>query len=345
MSNGRKTVYNKDQVTEEKWERVNKENKELLEEFLDSKTAGGKSEGTIKQYRATLKIFFVWVMENAKNKHFTEITRREFVKFQSYLVVKLGSSPKRIRAIRSSISSLSIFIETALEDEYPDFKNIILKTEVPPNVPVREKTVLTFKECEDVADKLVKEGKIQLACFMMVACYSGLRKSELTRLLVKDFTTNVNLVLGNSFYKTSPIKVKGKGDRREPKFLWKKVDKWLNAWLNFRKENNIECEYLFCRKDGDEWKQLLVSSANSFAKSLDKEFDVPIYMHNFRHLLCSELVRAGLPLDVPKMLLGHGNVSVTAIYSDVPEEESMGQYEAFFKGEVSSVTKKGLGDL
>lgn len=153
------------------------------------------------------------------------------------------------------------------------------------------------------------------------------------------------MTLGDSFYKTTPIKVKGHGERKESKYLWNKADKWLKAWLKFREDNNIDCEYLFCRKDSGVWKQLLVASANSFAQSLDKEFESPIYMHNFRHLLCSELVRAGLPLDVPKMLLGHGNVSVTAIYSDVPEEDTMGQYESFFKGEVKTVDKKGLGDL
>lgn len=342
---GRKTVYNKNLVTDEKWEKVNEENKDLLEEFLDSKVAGGKSEGTITQYKAMLKIFFVWVMENAKNKHFTDVNRRDLIKFQTYLVVNLKSSPKRVRTIRSAISSLSIFVETILEDDYPNFKNIILKTEVPANIPVREKTVLSFAECEKVADRLLEKGKVQLACFMMVACYSGLRKSELTRLLIKDFTTSINMVLGGSFYKTSPIKVKGHGDRRESRFLWNKADKWLKAWIDYRNENNIDCEYLFCRKENGMWTQLLISSANSFAKSLDKEFEEPIYMHNFRHLLCSELVRAGLPLDVPKLLLGHGNVSVTAIYSDVPEEDTMGQYEAFFKGEVNSVAKKGLGDL
>lgn len=341
----RKTVYNKNLVTPEKWEAVNEENKELMEEFLDSKKASKKSEGTITQYRATLKIFFVWVMENAKNKHFTEVTKRDYIKFQGYLVNTLGSSPKRIRTIRSSISSLGIFVENILDEDFPDFKNLILKTEVPPNVAVREKTVLSFKECEEVADRLLDKGKVQLACFMMVACYSGLRKSELTRLLVKDFTTNINMALGDSFYKTSPIKVKGHGERKESKYLWNKADKWLKAWLKYREENNIDCEYLFCRKEGEVWSQMLLATTNSFAQSLDKEFDAPIYMHNFRHLLCSELVRAGLPLDVPKMLLGHSNVAVTSIYSDVAEEDTMGQYEAFFKGEVNTVEKKGLGDL
>lgn len=342
---GRKTVYNKNLVTEEKWEKVNEENKDLLGEFLDYKRSTSKSEETIKQYEAMLRIFFVWVMEKCKNKHFTEVNKREYIKFQGYLLNDLGHSPARIRTIRSSISSLGLYIENIMDDEYPDFRNLINKIEAPVKNPVREKTILSFEECEKVADKLMGRGEYQLACFLMVASYSGLRKAELTRLKIADFTTNINMALGDSFYKTSPIKVKGHGNRVESKYIWNKCDKWLRAFLQKRGEEGVECEYLFYRKDKGVYKQMLIATANSFANSLNKEFDDQLYLHSLRHLLTSELVRAGLPLDVPKMLLGHSNVSVTQLYNDVPEEDSMIQFESFFKGEIKTVNKKGLGDL
>ncbi|MGL4425949.1 MAG: hypothetical protein ACRCTC_06835, partial [Cetobacterium sp.] len=62
----RKTVYNKNLVTTEKWDLVLEDNKELLVDFLDYKRATSKSAETIKQYEATLRIFLVWVLENAK---------------------------------------------------------------------------------------------------------------------------------------------------------------------------------------------------------------------------------------------------------------------------------------
>lgn len=340
----RKTVYN-NLVTQEDWDNVNEENKELLEDFLEYKRNTSKSKETLKQYEAMLKIFFVWVLKKAKNKHFTEINKREYIKFQGFCINDCGHSPNRIRTIRSAISSLSNYITDILDDEYPDFKNIILKIEPPVKTQVREKTVLSFKQCEEIAEKLMEKGKYQLACFMMVACYSGLRKSELTRLLIKDFTTDINMVMGGNFYQTTPIKVKGRGNRIEQKYVWNKVDKYLKAWIDYRNDNNIECEYLFCRKVGEKYKQILSTTADSFAKTLEKQFDTPIYMHCFRHLLTSELVRAGLPLDVPKILLGHKNVSVTSIYNDVSEVDSMEQFNDYFSGKIDKVNKKGLGDL
>jgi site-specific recombinase XerD len=342
----RKTVYNANLVTEEKWKQVNEENRSLLEEFLEYKRSTGKSEETIYQYSSMLKVFFVWLLENAKNKFFVDITKRDLIKFQGYCLNTLGHSPNRVRTMRSAISSISNFIESVLDEEYEDFRNIVNKIEAPVKVPVREKTVLTFKECEEVADKLLEEGKVQLACFMMVACYSGLRKQELTRLLVKDFTTNIKMSLGNSFYKTTPIKVKGHGNRVEPKYVWNKVDKYLKAWLKCREESNIECEYLFCRKADKGYEKLLVPTANSFAESLNKYFPSKLYMHSLRHLLVSELERAGLPMTVSQFLLGHSNLSVTELYNDVPKDESMEQFADFFSGKVNKIeNKKSLSDL
>lgn len=341
----RALVYN-NLVTAKEWEQVNKDNKDLMIEFLEYLNSVGRSKETISQYENDLKISFVWLLNNCKNKSFIDIKKRDIIKFQGFLLNNCGMSSARIRRLRSTLSSLSNYIENFLDDEYENFKNIINKIEAPVIQPVREKTVLTFKECEKVADKLIKKGKIQLACFMMTACYSGLRKQELTRLLVKDFTNNINMSLGNSFYKTSPIKVKGKGNRIENKYVWNRVDKYLNLWLEYRKNNNIDCDYLFCRKINNQYLQLLPTSIDSFMRTLTNEFNVPIYCHNFRHVLVSELERAGLPMSVSQFLLGHSSVSITEIYNDVPKDESMEQFKNFFNGSINKVDKrKSFNDL
>ncbi|MGL6024128.1 MAG: site-specific integrase, partial [Cetobacterium sp.] len=157
---------------------------------------------------------------------------------------------------------------------------------------------------------------------------------------------NPTMALGDSFYKTSPIKVKGHGERKENKYVWNKCDKWLNLWLDERVKDGIECDYLFCRKEENGgWEQILITTANSYAKTLSLEFNFPVYLHSLRHLLVSELERAGLPMTVSQFLLGHSNLSVTELYNDVPKDEALGQFNDFFSGKTTDVTKKGLGDL
>lgn len=340
----RKTVYNKNLVTPEKWEQVNDENKDLLAEFLDYKKSTGKSGETIKQYEAMLRIFFVWVLEKAKNKHFTEVNKRELIRFQGYCLNDLGHSPSRIRTIRSSISSLGIYVENLLDDIYKDFKNLILKIEAPKLTKVREKTIVTFEECEEVCEKLYAEGKFQLCAFLAVAVYSGMRKQELTRLLHKDFTENKNIVY-KAFYKTSPIKLKGDIHKKDNKLVWNRCDKYLNAWLEQREKESIDCEYLFVRKEGDKYYQMKVATANSFANTLDGYFNSKLYLHSLRHCLCTTLLKKGVPIEIVQVLLSHSSSAVTSIYDDRDKDESLGAFEKFFSGESSTIDKKGLGDL
>lgn len=344
----RKTVYNAGLVTEEKWALVNSENKELMREFLNYLSSVGRSKETISQYENDLRIFFVWYLEKGKNKHFTEIKKREVANFQGYLLNDCGMSSSRIRRLRSTLSSLSNSIELLYDDEYPNFRNIINKIEAPANTPVREKTVVTFDDCEQVAQKLVEKGNYQLACLLAFACYSGLRKQELIRLQVKDFTSEVNMELGGSFYKTSPIKVKGRGNRVESKYVWNKVDKYLELWLEERAKLGVTSDYLFCRKaDGGTWSSLLVSTMNSYSKTLEHLFGVATYWHQFRHTYPTMLTKAGIPLEVCKILLGHNTLEMSQKYVDIDETESLSAFEDFFTGKsnVVAVKKKSLEEL
>ena len=340
----RKTVYN-NLVTEEQWKEVNEENKILLQDFIDYLISIGRSEETVVQYKNDIRIFMTWYVLKGRNKHFTEIKKREVVAFQNHLMTTCGMSSARIRRLRSSISSLSNYIENILDDEYPDFRNIINKIEAPVLTAVREKTILTFEECERVANQLILDDNMQLACLLMFACYSGLRKQELTRLLLKDFTTEINMALGDNFYKTSPIKVKGRGNRTENKFVWNKVDKYLKLWLKQRQELGIECEYLFCREIGGKYGKLIVSSMNSFAKTLERYFQDAIYWHSFRHVIATELTRSNLPIDVVQFLLGHKSSETTKIYIDISSEEGMDKFADFFSGKVKEVKSTTLNDL
>lgn len=332
----RKTVYN-NLVTEELLKQVNPENKELVEEFLEYLSSVGRSKETIFQYQHDLNAFFCWYITNGKNKHFTELKKREVIKFQGYLLNECGMSSARIRRLRSALSSLSNYIENFLDDDYEDFRNIINKIEAPTLQPVREKTILKMDEVIRVCDKLLDEGKIQLSAFLAVAVYSGLRKQELIRLLYEDFTSKKNIVY-SSFYKTSPIKLKGNRDKRESKLVWNKCDKYLLAWLDYRKQNNIECEYLFCRKVGNEYKQLIVPTVNSFVDTYNKYFDKILYMHSLRHLYSTYLLESGIPPEVVQMLLSHTDVSTTLkFYDDRDKNEALGNLSDFFSGKVDKI--------
>ena len=107
---GRSTVYN-NITTEELVAQILPENQTLSTDFLEYLRSIDRSPTTIEQYKSDLKIFFVYNLQFNNNKRFTEITKREFARFQNHAINEWQWSPKRTRRVKSVLSSLSNYIE------------------------------------------------------------------------------------------------------------------------------------------------------------------------------------------------------------------------------------------
>ena len=139
----------------------NVRNQDLKKEFLNYLKAINRSDGTIRQYGSDLDIFFCWVLQNAGNKEFSKITKRDIIAFQGWLINENGNSPARVRRLKATISSLSNFCENILSDEeedYASFRSIVRKIENPPLQLVREKTVWEEEQLEELLRKLTELG-------------------------------------------------------------------------------------------------------------------------------------------------------------------------------------------
>ena len=112
-----------------------------------------------------------------------------------------------MRRVKSTLSSLSNYVEAILDDEYENFKPIIRKIENPANEKVFTKTVLSDEQVQGMLDYWVEKGKYDKACILALAAFSGRRKSELPRFKVSYFDDE-NIIYG-SLYKT-PEKIQTK---------------------------------------------------------------------------------------------------------------------------------------
>jgi hypothetical protein len=79
------TVYNKI-TSPEKLALVNKDNKDLGNEWLDYLASVDRAQSTIKGYRNDLDIFWCWNLEHNKNKDFAKLTKRDIAKFQNHAI-------------------------------------------------------------------------------------------------------------------------------------------------------------------------------------------------------------------------------------------------------------------
>lgn len=336
----RKTQMNKGLTSPELLAKVNPSNIQLRDDFLDYLRSLKRSPGTINGYLNDLNIYFCWILSNADNKSFENVTKRELVRFQNWLGDN-GNSPSRIRRIKSAISSLSNYIEAILdtEEEYKNFRSIIRKIESPALQPVREKTVLTDEQTQYLLDTLVRKGKIEKACALALALYSGRRKAELPRFKMSDFDENM-IVCDGALYKSSPIQTKGRAlGKYIPCYtLVSNFKPYLDLWVEYRKQNGIESEWLLPDPD-DPTEQLKIGTLNSWAVSFGRILGVDFYWHSCRHHYTTYLVKAGIPDSVIAEIVGWSDVGLVKVYTDIDPDEQIG---AYFKDGGISVDNKGF---
>lgn len=324
-------------------QKVNEDNLMFKEDFLNYLISADRTEKTIKVYTSNLNIIFCWIFERAKNKAFVDISKRDIMNFQNFCV-RNGLSSARIKNLRSTMSSLSDYIERMLDDEYPDFRNIISKVPCVPSSAVREKSVLTEDDLQELLDVLVAKEKFQLACYVAMAMFGGSRKSELIQYQVSWFN-DMNVI--NGLYKTPLIRTKGRGTQGKKlnKYILKsKVDYYLDLWKVQREELGIDIDDLFVTKEDGKWIAAKDSTVNSFMTTCTRLLDdKEIYSHALRHFYCTYLVRAGIPIDVVKDLVGHSSVDMTSVYVDIEKEENFLKY--FSNDGIVKVENKSLSDL
>ena len=344
---GRSTVYN-NITSEEKMKQVNPENIELENDYIEYLESTDRADSTIKQYIANLHVFWCWNLEFNNNKFFVDLTKREIIRFQNHCINTWGWSPKRIRTVKSTLSSLSNYISNILDMDFPNFRPIINKIESPTNETVREKTVLNDEQTQTLLDNLVNKKEYMKAALFALALYSGRRKSELPRFKVSYFTED-NLICDGALYAT-PEKVvtKGRGKRGKLLTLYtiaKPFQPYLDLWLKQRNELGIESDWLFPKKEGNQWldEPISTSTIDSWFQTFARMMDTPIYPHSLRHRWCTSLSEQGLPEKVIQKLSGWQDISLVSVYDDTEVEDTFAQY--FGADGIKQVEQKGLNDL
>lgn len=340
---GRKTKQNHI-TTPELIQQVNPGNTRLLNDYLIYLRSIDRSETTISAYESDLNIFFVWVLQNANNKFFVDLTKRDLVAYQNWLINNNENSPARVRRLKAVISSLSNYIENILDDEYPNYRSIVKKIENPVNTPVRAKTILSESDCALLLDTLVARKDYQKACMFALAMASGRRKSELVRFKVSYFDED-NIVYG-SLYKT-PEKVKSKGRGKQGKLLnfyvlVKQFKPYFDMWMQERERLGIVSEWLF-PDPSDPNKHMNAATLNSWAKTFSAIIGKDWYPHCMRHLFATYLSKSGIPDDVIQGIVGWSSADMCRLYIDTDVTDEIGKY--FKDGEIVQHANVQLSDL
>ena len=184
-----------------------------------------------------------------------------------------------------------------------------------------------------------------------MAVASGARKSELLRFKV-DYFKDENIVYG-CLYKT-PEKIKTKGRSSKGKMLNKYTfvnmfKPYFDLWMKWRKENNVESDWLFVIKRDKEWGQANVANANAWCDIISKYLGRTFYSHSARHRYVTMMKESKLPDSVVIELMGwkKGSGDMLALYNDNDESEMLGDYfdENGIRTDVKEGTVNDIGSF
>lgn len=336
------TAKHSDEITDEMWQQVNKFNRDLVDEFLDSKI-----ELSVKsriQYESGLKIFFWWIHENLGDKKCIEIKKKEFVKYLNYLTNR-GLSESAIKLKKSVVSSLCSYIMEFYEDEYPTFRTFVTSSmKVVQTGYVHEKEPFTTDEYEKICRELEELGKWQILAWLKFSYSTGCRRAESRQLLkeivnykpiIKKVTTtdkDGNEIEAESIsYKTHKIRCKGRsqvGKVRQLQFGQDAMDA-IKKWLDVRGDD--DCPYVFVIKHKDGiTTQVGESTFNDWCSGiLTKLLGRRFHPHLTRESRSTNLVvEEGRSVETAQKLLGHES-SETTIKHYIIREDTDDADEAF----------------
>ena len=147
-------VYNRI-FDKDKWEKVEKYNKELMNDFLLELKSQKKSEGTINQYMNDLRIMFIYIYDELDNKPIYKLKKKQFRNYMLFLQER-NMSNARINRLMSALRSMLEFASN--EEDYEDELEINYASKVRglQKESVRDIVFLTDDEVMYIINKLVK---------------------------------------------------------------------------------------------------------------------------------------------------------------------------------------------
>lgn len=325
----------KEHITETEWNEVCEFNRELLADFILN--SAELSPKTRYVYESNLKMWFVWVKDNLKNKKQIEITPLDYKRFQNWMLNR-GCSSSDINNKRAAISSLNGYLEIYYHEEYPLFRNFINKSiKRPPKNAVNEKQPLTKEEFDHLIEVLAERGEWQKIAYLVFTLDTGCRRAE-SRQLLKD-VVNVKPIRRQRkiinpeggeeireviFYQTHPIRCKGAGiTGKVRRFTFSEhTMSVLRKWIEERGEDT--CPYMFIAKYGGEIHQVSETLFNVWARdTFTPIVGRRVHPHQMRTSRATQLAEEGVDIEVVRKLLGHENASTTAGYIVHDETEDL----------------------
>lgn len=315
--------------SKEKWDKVNKFNKNLLSDYCLQIKAEGKSEGSQKQYFNDARIIMIYIMDELDNKPLYKLSRKNFRNMVLWMQEN-GLSSARINRMLSTTRNLLNF---GLEDE--DYEEDFEDCKANPNrikgmqkEKVRDIVFLSDQEIHIIYNRLMEQEEYSQALLCALMYDSAGRRNEAYQVKRSDISLDAN------FTASEVIGKRGK------KFRLMYNDLTKEAFTKLEESRTDDSDALWLTRSGTpasyetlyawviSWRKIIEEATGEY-----KEFNA----HSWRHSALESLStgehyiarKLGKKFDIKelKILAHHEDISTTDSYLKNKDEEML--LEAF----------------
>jgi len=309
-----------DEIDSTKWNLVNKENRELVEEYL--KVNNQLSKKTYRAYLSCLRQFFYFVYTTLNDKVFYKISKRDFMKYMSYNQER-GLSSSAIGIRKSCVSSFCNYIENVVMDDVPEYKGFRNFTRGMPSISknqVYNKIKITEDEYK-LMIKYLEEKKDYLALAWVATAFNvGSRRAEIIQF--KTEIVNYTIPEGQNYVLSHIVRGKGKSVDGKPLLYMINFDalKYMKLWVDNR---GYESEYIFAVKYNKKINHIAEGWANDLCQNvLSPICGRRINPHLFKSSCITFLLEQGIDLKiVSKYVAQHNDTATTSNFYDLRDFE------------------------
>jgi integrase len=304
------------EVTDEMWKQVNDDYTSLVEEFV---SVQNHSPSTKKQYISCLRQFGWYLCDSMNNKSFYNVTKRDFLRFISYLRDNRKMSSSALSLRKATVSSLCNYIENVVADESLDYKTFRNFTRGLPSIPrnqVYEKVKVTLDDYKQMMDVLENDKNYLGMAWLATSFNVGSRRAETIQF--KTEILNYDFPEESTFIYSHNVRLKGSGEdgKIEPYMMNREAIEYMRLWVEKR---GYDHEYIFTTKYNGEPKQMSLSWADHFCTNvLSDILGRRINPHLFKSSCITHLLENGIALElVSKYIAHHNDISTTIAHYDL----------------------------
>lgn len=301
------------EVTDEKWKLVNEDYRTLVEEFV---SVQNHSPQTKSQYTSGLKQFGYFVYSSMNNKPFYKITKRDFLRYLSYLRDDRKMSSSGMGLKKACVSSLCNYIENVVADDdenYKTFRNFTRGLPAIPKNRVYDKVKVTYDEFMEMMKVLESDENYLGMAWLSAAMLVGARRSELIQF--KTEILDYKIPEGQNYILSHLVRGKGKSTDGKPLEYMIPLEV-LDYWKKWIEVRGYESEYIFTTKYNGEIRPVSPSWADYFCSEvLSPILGRRINVHIFKNSCITYHLERGIDINlVSRFIAHHENVSTTQIY-------------------------------